>query len=240
MVLALAFLQSASNGTDFIASIGMTLVKLAPYVGLACMVAAGVALRGEGGTTFSVSGGFARWIIWAFIFCALPSIPLIVSSFTNNAVGNLTANFTASSTTITGLGTGIQAFIQTWIVQKAVPAIAGFLVVKAILDSNEGESPLPSLIASIFLLSVTGIWTMAEGWVGNAGGTGSPTQYAVATGLTSALSYLLLTVCPIGGSFCFIGAVVQFVKGGRWGKLAISGMAMLSATGIWALVQSWG
>jgi hypothetical protein len=232
MVLALAFLQS-SNGMGFLNGIGSVLVTAAPFVGLACLAAAGVALRGEGGANFSVGGGFARWIVWAFIFCALPTIPLIVSALTNNSVGNLTANFSGGTSEFTSLGGGIQNFVQTWIVSKAVPAIAGFLVVKAILDSNEGESPFPSLITSIFLLSTTGIWTMAKSWVGSD-------EYGVATGMSGALTYLLVTVCPICGSFCFIGAVVQFIKGGRFGKLVISGLAMLSATGIWALVQSWG
>ena len=166
-------------------------------------------------------------------FCALPTIPLIISALTNNSVGNLTANFSGGTSEFVNLGTGVENFVKLWIVGKAVPAIAGFLVVKAILDSNDGESPLPSLIAAIFLLSVTGIWTMAQHWVGSD-------QYGIATGLSGALRYVLLTVCPIGGAFCFIGAVIKFIKGEKWGRLVISGLAMLSATGIWALVQSWG
>ena len=66
MVLALSFIQS--NGMDFVNGVGGVLISAAPFVGLGCLVAAGVALRGEGGTNFSLGGGFARWIIWAFIF----------------------------------------------------------------------------------------------------------------------------------------------------------------------------
>lgn len=234
MVLALALLQSSSNGMGFINGIGATLVTAAPYVGLGCLVAAGVALRGEGGSNFSLGGGFAKWLLWAFIFCALPTIPMIVNSLGNNQLGSLTGSFSGGTAEFTGLGTGIQGFIQGWIVGKAVPSIAGFLVVKAILDSNEGGTPYPSLISAIFLLSVTGIWTLAKGWVE------STDEYGIASGMSGALTYLLSTICPIAATFCFIGAVVQFIKGRGWGKLVITGIAMLSATGIWALVQTWG
>jgi hypothetical protein len=236
MVLALALIQSSSssNGMGFISGIGTTLVTAAPYVGLCCLVTAGIALRGEGGTNFGIGGGFAKWLLWAFIFCALPTIPMIVNSLGNNQLGSLTGSFSGGTAEFTGLGVGVQTFIQGWIVGKAVPSIAGFLVVKAILDSNDGGTPFPSLISALFLLSVTGIWTMAQKWVE------STDEYGITTGMSGALSYVLTTVCPIAASFCFIGAVVQFIKGRGWGKLVISGIAMLSATGIWALVQTWG
>lgn len=231
--LILAFIQSGGSGIGFLEGIGSVLITVAPFVGLACLVAAGVALRGEGGTNFSLGGGFTKWMLWAFIFCALPTVPLIISSLTNNSVNGLSASFSGGGSEFTGLAGGIQNFVQNWLVARAVPAIAGFLVVKAILDSCEGQSPLSSLIAAIFLLSVTGIWTLAKGWVGSD-------QYGIAAGMTGALGYILAAVCPICGAFCFIGAIVQWLKGQGWGRLVISGIAMLSATGIWTLVQSWG
>jgi hypothetical protein len=228
--MALAIFQTPGMG--FVEGIGSTLLTAAPYVGLGCLVVAGIALRGEGGANFHLGGGFAKWIMWAFIFCALPTIPLIVGTLSGGEV-TLSSGFSGGTGEFSGLGTGIQTFVQQWLVAKLVPSIAGFFVVKAILDSNEGQSPFPSLIAAIFVLSVSGIYTMVTGWLGSD-------QYGIATGLSGALSYVLSTVCPISAAFCFIGAVVVFIKGGHWGGLVISGLAMLSATGIWALVQSWG
>jgi hypothetical protein len=232
MVMAIALLQGAT-GMGVVSGIGSVMITAAPYVGLGCIVAAGVALRSEGGINFGMSGGFAKWMVWAFIFVAIPTVPLIINSLTNNSVGGLTASFSGGTSEFTSLGVGAQNFFHTWLVGKVVPSIAGYLVVKAILDSNDGESPMPSLVSAIFVLSVSGIWSMAKSWVGSD-------QYGIATGMSGALSYLLATLCPIGAIFCFIAAVVQSVKGDRWGRLVISGIAMLSATGIWTLVKSWG
>jgi len=228
MVL-LAIIQT-SSGMGFVNGIGTTLLAIAPFAALGCMVAAGVALRGEGGTNFKIGGGFSQWIMWAIIFCALPTLPLLMATL---GVGGLTSNFTGGGSEFTGMTAAATTFVQTFIVAKLVPSIAGFLVLKAVLDSGEGNSPLPSLVSAVFLLSVNGIWAMAKGWVGTD-------AYGVTTGLSSALGYMGGTVCPICATVCFIGAVVTFIKGGRWGHLVLTGLAMLSFTGIWALVQSWG
>jgi hypothetical protein len=219
----------AQSGMGFVNGIGTVLLGIAPYAALGCMVAAGVALRGEGGTNFSIGGGFSRWIMWALIFCALPTVPTLMSQL---GVNGLSSNFSGGTSEFSGMTAAAQSFVQTYIVSKLVPSIAGFLVLKAVLDSGEGNSPLPSLVSAIFLLSVNGLYALAKGWVGTD-------AYGVTTGLSSALSYMGGTVCPIGAAFCFIGAVVVFIKGGRWGHLVLTGLAMLSFTGIWVLVQSW-
>ena len=194
-----------------------------------CLVAAGIALRGEGGTNFHINGGFARYIMWALIFCALPTIPTILSSLGISGISN---SFSGGGSEFSGMSSAVENFVQNNIVTDIVPSIAGFLVLKAVLDAGEGNSPYPSLVSAIFLLSVNGTWTLAKSWVGSD-------QNGVATGLSSALSYVSLTVCPIAAAFCFIGAVVQFIKGSKWGHLALTGIGLLSFTGIWSLVQSW-
>ncbi len=172
---------------------------MAPYFALGCMVAAGVALRGEGGTNFSVNGGFARWIMWALIFCALPTVPLLMNTL---GVSGLSNNFTGGGTEFSGMTTAAKTFVQTYIVGDLVPSIAGVLVLKAVLDAGEGKSPLPSLVSAIFVLSANGLYTLAAGWVGTD-------AYGVTTGLKGALAYVGGTVCPISAAFCCIGAVVH-------------------------------
>lgn len=206
------------------------LLSIAPFLALGCLVAAGVALRGEGGTNFSIGGGFSRWMFWAILFCALPSIPSILSQF---GVPGISASFSGGSAEFGGMVGAVQNFVQTWVVGKLVPTIAGFFVLKAILDSGQGMSPLPSLVVAIFLLSVNGIYLMVKQW----GGSGA---FAITTALSSLLAYVGTTVCPISASFCLIGAVIVYIRGGRWGYLVWTGMGLLSFTGIWALVQTWG
>jgi hypothetical protein len=226
--MSMVILQS-SNGLTFVNGIGSVLLGMAPYVSLGCMVAAGVALRGEGGTNFHIGGGFSKWIMWSLIFCALPTIPVLMS---NLGVSGLSSNFSGGGNEFSGMTTAAQSFVQTYIVSKLVSSIAGFLVLKAVLDAGEGNSPLPSLVSAIFVLSANGLFKLASGWVGTD-------AYGVTTGLSSALNYVGATVCPISAAFCFIGAVVQFIKGSKWGHLVLTGLALLSFTGIWALVQSW-
>ncbi len=228
--MLMVIIQSgSSSGLTFVNGVGTVLLGMAPYFALGCMVAAGVALRGEGGTNFSVNGGFARWIMWALIFCALPTVPLLMNTL---GVSGLSNNFTGGGTEFSGMTTAAKTFVQTYIVGDLVPSIAGFLVLKAVLDAGEGKSPLPSLVSAIFVLSANGLYTLAAGWVGTD-------AYGVTTGLKGALAYVGGTVCPISAAFCGIGAVVQFIKGSKWGHLALTGLALLSFTGIWALVQSW-
>jgi len=225
----LMILLQTGSGLTFINGIGTVLLSMAPYVAVGCMVAAGVALRGEGGTNFNVGGNFTKWIMWALIFCALPTIPVLLS---NLGVSGLTSNFSGGGNEFSGMTTAAHNFAQTYIVSKLVPSIAGFLVLKAVLDAGEGNSPIPSLVSAIFVLSANGLYTLASGWVGTD-------PYGVTTGLSSALTYMGQTVCPISAAFFFIGAVVQYIKGLKWGHLVLTGFAALAFTGIWALVQSW-
>ena len=219
------------NGLGFLNGLAGVLLSIAPFVGLCCLVAAGLALRGEGGINFEIGGNFSRLLLWALIFIALPTVPVFMSNVLG--VPGITNSFTSSSTVFGGMTNAVSTFVNSYLLRLVVPSLAGFLIVKAVLDSGQGESPLPSLVSAVFLLSVQGIYSMAKAWVGNDG-------YSIATGLANALSYLSSTLCPVGASFCFIGAVVQFIKGGAWGQLVLTGLAMLCCTGIIALVKSWG
>lgn len=214
----------------FVNGLGSVLLSIAPFLSLGCLVAAGVALRGEGGTNFQVGGRFSRWMFWALLFGALPSVPALLTHF---GVPGITGSFSGGSAEFGGLVGAVQGFVQVWLVDKLVPVIAGCFVLKAVLDSGQGSSPLPSLVVAIFLLSVNGVYVMVRQW----DGTGA---FAITTGFSAALQYVGTTVCPISASFCFIGAVVQYIKGGRWGYLVLTGMGLLSFTGIWAMVQTWG
>ena len=54
--------------------ISRMLLALAVPAALLCLVLAGIALRREGGTSFSIGGGFSRWMFWAVVFITLPQL----------------------------------------------------------------------------------------------------------------------------------------------------------------------
>jgi hypothetical protein len=129
---------------------------------------------------------------------------------------------------------GNQYFTNNYLVSHLVPVVAAALVLKALLDSAEGNTPIPSLVSALLVLSVQALWTMANSW------NLSSDQYGVADGLMNLVNWAGSNVCPAVGALCVIGAVVNFVRGKPWGHLAITSIAMMCFSGIWLLVKSWG
>ena len=78
------------------------------------------------------------------------------------------------------------------IIPYIVPVLAATLVVKAILDTAEGNSPLPSTIAALFLLGVQGFFNLAVTW--NDG-----TNLATVDLLEQMFVYFATVVCPTVG-----------------------------------------
>src|SRR6266571_8557245 len=64
-----------------LADIVRLLIQLLPAMALLCLVLAGIALRLEGGSTFSIGGSFTKWILWSVIMLTLPQLLLWFSSF---------------------------------------------------------------------------------------------------------------------------------------------------------------
>src|SRR3989454_1690832 len=57
------------------------LIQLLPAMALVCLLLAGVALRLEGGSTFSIGGSFTKWMLWSVITLTLPQLLLWLSFF---------------------------------------------------------------------------------------------------------------------------------------------------------------
>ena len=70
------------------------------------------------------------------------------------------------------------------------PVLAAFLVLKAVLDGAEGKNPLGSVIAAMFLLSVSGTLRMMQGF--NSG-----SEFATTDLLASLWNYLAGTILPL-------------------------------------------
>lgn len=213
-------------GSDtFISDVTGTLVALAPFCALAAFILAGLHLRGEGGVNFQSNGGFTKWLLWAAIFA---SLPWVVTTITSPAGHALTVSGSAGT-----IGTKVVAAVQagaTWITGSLLPVIAGMLVLKSLLDSAEGKSPLPSIVSSLFVaaLASAGATNLA------ASSNTDPSTY-----LTALLSYVTGTLCPVIAGIVIAFTVIQYATGKRWGHMLLTGMGFAGIAAISTMVKAY-
>jgi hypothetical protein len=197
---------------------------------LGCFVAATISFRSGGGTNFEFGSGFIQWVFWGMIFLSLPALPALM-----NAAGiPMVAISGTTPVYMSKLLDAVTFFTQTYLITKIVPVVGAALVLKALFDSADGKSPVPSLVSALLVLSTNALWTMASAW-----SLGSD-QYGVADGLMNLVNWFGSNVCPAVGALCVIGAVINYVTNKKWGQLAITAVAMMCFSGIWLLVQAWG
>jgi hypothetical protein len=205
------------------------LLTSATPVALFCFVMAGLQLREEGGTNFSSNGGFFRWILWGAIFLTLTGISAWLSG--EGFSGTFGASGISASYTTT-LAAAFHDFAYNMLLGRIVPVIAGTLVLKSLLDTAEGRSPLPSVISALFLLGVGGFLSQAQGW--NDG-----TTYATADLLKNMLTWAMTSVAPVLGALSIYGAIVQFVRRQNWVIYVVVGAGLLMVPALWTLIQKW-
>ena len=129
------------------------LFDMAVPAAICTMVLAGIALRQEGGVNFQTGGRFQRWVLWSVILLTLPQF---LSWFAAQGITMPAQGGGISSAWVASLQTSFSGFVSNVVVAKLIPVLAAFCVLKAALDAAEGQSPLPSVIAGLFLLSVSG------------------------------------------------------------------------------------
>src|SRR5881296_3479858 len=106
---------------QILADIVRLLIQLLPAMGLASLVLAGIALRLEGGSTFSIGGGFTKWILWCVILMTLPSLLLWFSLFglpvplSSGAIG---------TNWLEGIRGDVSAFINDFIISRLTIVLA--------------------------------------------------------------------------------------------------------------------
>jgi hypothetical protein len=203
------------------------LFDMAVPVALCTMVLAGLALRQEGGVNFQLGGGFQRWALWSVIMLTLPQF---LSWFAAQGILMPPQGGNISSPWINGVETSVTSFVSNVVVARLVPVLAAFAVLKAALDAANGHSPLGSIIAGIFLLSVSGTVQLMQGW--NSG-----TTLATADMLTSAWNFLAGTILPEAAGLAVAGAIFNYARNRPFMPLVASGLAFLSVSALWKLVQ---
>ena len=207
------------------------LMDLAIPASLGAFVMAGMRLRSEGGMNFEASGGFLKWLLWGCFLLSLPGVShWLVQESVPGAQQLVIAGANGAPYTA-GIERVTNDFVNDVLIGHIVPVVAASLVFKAVLDMSEGQNPLASIIAALFLLGVQGSYNLATGsWVQ----TGDP--YGMTDMLMSMFGYAANRISPIVGGLALSAAILNHVRHRPWGALAASGLAFLSVSGIWALV----
>jgi hypothetical protein len=204
------------------------LFDMAVPAAICTMVLAGIALRQEGGVNFQTGGKFQRWVLWSVIFLTLPQF---LSWFAAQGITMPAQGGGIGSAWVASIQTSLSGFVSNVVVAKLIPVLAAFCVLKAALDAAEGQSPLASIIAGLFLLSVSGTVQLMQSW--NSG-----SEFATTDMLTSAWNFLAGTILPEAAGLAIVGAIFNYARHRPFMPLVGSGLAFLSVSAIWQLVRA--
>ena len=204
------------------------LFDLAVPSAICTMVLAGIALRREGGLDFQGGGPFQKWILWSVIFLTLPQLLswLAAQGITLPAqVGGI------GSSWVMTYETTFNNFVSGVVVARLVPLLAAFFVLKAVLDAAQGQSPLASVVTAIFLLGASSTVQLMQSW--NSG-----SQFALTDMLGSIWNFLAGTILPEAAGIAVVGAILNYARHRPFMPLIGSGLAFLSVSALWKLVQA--
>ena len=204
------------------------LLLLAPSAALLSLVIAGISLRREGTVTFAIGGGFTKWMFWAVVFLTLQ--PLL-SWFTSFGVPVPLPSGGISTGWLANLQGDMARFVTNFVVQRLVPNLAAYFVLRAILDAASGQHPLPSILAAMFLLGTQTTYNLLQSY--NTG-----TQYATVDVLDSLWNHLVGTVMPIAAVLALVGAILNFATKKPFMRLVAVALALLTVSAIWKLLVS--
>jgi hypothetical protein len=204
------------------------LFDMAVPAAICTMVLAGIALRQEGGVNFQTGGKFQRWALWSVILLTLPQL---LSWFAAQGISMPAQSAGIGSPWVASVENSFTGFISNIVIARLVPILAAFCILKAALDAAEGCSPLASIIAGIFLLSVSGTVQLMQSW--NSG-----SEFATTDMLTSSWNFLAGTILPQAAGLAIVGAIFNYARHRPFMPLVGSGLAFLSVSAIWKLVQA--
>ena len=161
----------------------------------------------------------------------LLTLPQFLSWFAAQGITMPAQGGGISSAWVASLQTSFSGFVSNVVVARLIPVLAAFCVLKAALDAAEGQSPLASIISGIFLLSVSGTVQLMQSW--NSG-----SEFATTDMLTSAWNFLAGTILPEAAGLAIVGAIFNYARHRPFMPLVGSGLAFLSVSAIWQLIQA--
>jgi hypothetical protein len=204
------------------------LFDLAVPAAMCTMVLAGIALRREGGVNFEAGGGFQRWMLWSVIFLTLPQV---LSWLAAQGIELPPQGGNISSPWVLGVENSFNNFVSDVLVARLVPIFAAFFVLKAALDAAQGHSPLASVVTAIFLLATSTTVQLMRTW--NSG-----SEFAMEDMLGSIWDFLAGTILPEAAGLAVVGAILNYARQRPFMPLVASGLAFLSVSAVWRLVQA--
>ena len=213
---------------QFLSDLLQLLLSLAVPAAFCTLAAAGVSLRHEGGTNFHVNGRTGKWVLWTVIFLTLPQLLSWIAAqgiTVPSGSGSIGTSWLASMQTI------FTNFVNQIVVAKFVPILAAYFVLKACLDGAAGENPLASIVAALFLMSLSATMQLMQGW--NDG-----SQYATTDMLASLWNYVVGQIMPAAAGLACVGAVINFVRHRPWTRLILAAISFLSVSGLLTLFQA--
>jgi len=213
---------------EIVADLMKLLFDMAVPAAICTMALAGIALRQEGGVNFQLGGKFQKWALWSVILLTLPQF---LSWFAAQGISMPAQSGSIGSPWVASLESSVTGFISNIVVARLIPIVAASCVLKAALDAAEGHSPLASMLAGLFLLSVPGTEQLIQSW--NSG-----SEFATTDMLTSAWNFLAGTILPEAAGLAIVGAIFNYARHRPFMPLVGSGLAFLSVSGIWKLVQA--
>lgn len=187
-----------------------------------------MALRAEGGVNFEPGGRFQRWMLWTVI---LLTVPQLLSWFAAQGIHLPAQSGFISSPWLSGIEGSFKSFVTDVVLARVVPIFAAFFVLKAALDAAQGQSPLASIIAAIFLLATSSTVRLMQSF--NSG-----SQLATTDMLASLWNFVSGTILPEAAGLAVVGAVINYARHRPVLPLIFSALAFLSVSALWALVQA--
>jgi hypothetical protein len=213
---------------QFLLDLLQLLFDLAVPAAFCTLAAAGVSLRHESGTNFHIGGRTGKWILWTVI---LLTIPQLLSWIAAQGITIPSASGSVGTSWLASMETIFKNFVNQIVVAKLVPILAGYFVLKATLDGASGENPLGSIVAALFLMSLSATMQLLQGW--NSGG-----QYATTDMLGSLWNYIVGQIMPAAAGLACVGAVINLVRHRPWTRLIFAAIGFLSVTGLLKLFQA--
>lgn len=202
------------------------LLQLAVPAALVALVLAGIALRREAGIAIGPGGAFGKWMFWSAVLLTLPqllgwfslwgiAVPIVGGSPSNRLLFNMQID--------------LMTFVNLWVIGRLVPVLAAFFVLRAVLESAQGYSPLPSILAGMFLLAAPATRALLSAW-------GGSTNYSTVDLLADGWTYITARIMPVAAGLAICGAIFNFASGRPALRVVGSAAAFLIIPAIWRLV----
>ena len=137
---------------QFLLDLLQLLLDLAVPAAFCTLAAAGVSLRHEGGINFHVNGRTGKWILWTVVLLTLPQL---LSWIAAQGINIPSGSGSVGTGWIASMETVFKNFVNQIVVARLVPVLAAYFVLKATLDGASGENPIGSIVAALFLMSLS-------------------------------------------------------------------------------------